>query len=222
MTATDDLIYEDDVASDEDADADDSIDKWAVCMDEPAEDDDGSHEADMIDPASSFVPPTTASVAGYRKAWGYGPKTLQRMRREKDIDKTTAANLGLKPIFTYFSPVSGAPAPIHSKARSPMTGGYKTVALTVAYEAISSRLKMLPNSAKATSEFQDTTLYTVQRLTAISVYFNELLDGQGRMQASTTAAKVLGRSMYILSRRLDTKIIPLSRGIWGSCCTVVG
>ena len=72
-----------------------------------------------------------------------------------------------------------------------MTGGYKTVAVTVAYEAISSRLKMLPNSAKATSEFQDTTLYTVQRLTAISVYFNELLDGQGRMQASTTAAKVL-------------------------------
>ena len=104
MTATDDLIYEDDVASDEDADADDSIHMWAVCMDEPTEDDDGSHEADMIDPALSFVPPTTASVAGYRKAWGYGPKKLQRMRREKDIDKTTAANFGLKRFSRTFPP----------------------------------------------------------------------------------------------------------------------
>jgi len=195
--ASDDLVYcYDDVLSDDDEDADDSIDMWAACPDEPPVDLDSSHQVDTIATAASLVPPTTATVASYRKAWGCGPKTLQRMRRSKSLDREAAAELGLKPIYSYFAPESGAVQPSGSMEVTSMTGGFKTVALIMAKEAILSRLKALPNKAKAATVFKDATLYTVQRHTAVHVYFDELLSGKGRMEASMTAAKVLGRSTY--------------------------
>jgi hypothetical protein len=74
------------------------------------------------------------------------------MRRNKSLDKTTAANLGLKPIYSYFASESGSAPLSRSKEIALMTGGYETVALTVAYEAISSRLKTLLNKANAATE----------------------------------------------------------------------
>jgi len=119
------------------------------------------------------------------KAWGYGPKTAQRARQRHEGTLAIATLLGLWPINTYFAPVAVASANAPPKATSashevgPAATHHRfnTVALGVAYDAISSRLKALPNQRKSSTTFQDCSFYEVQRLNAVCVYFKAVLDG---------------------------------------------
>jgi hypothetical protein len=221
--ASDDLVYGVDSASDEDAD--DTVDMWLdftnsdddVQGDDVQGDDVQGNDAQgdgaqaerpqESPPPPSLAFPSDATLAKFPKAWGCGPKTSQRARQRKERTMATATSLGLRSIDTFFAPVSDAPSgtPVDAPHVPPLprpaltVHKFNSVALAVAFEAISSQLSTLPNQSKSTATFKLCSLYDVQRLNAVCVYFRAILDGMGRMEASRIGAMVLGRSTFSTS-----------------------